>query len=428
MRNLRTVRGLALLACSAVLVVACGGSTGSSQTGGTVKVLATWGGSEQQSFLAMVKPFEDRTGIKIQYEGTRDLNAVLTTRVTAGNPPDLAGLPGPGQMIQFGKAGKLVALDSILDQAKMKDQYGESWQKLVQVNGKQYGIFIKAALKGLIWYDPKIFSAQHWTIPKTYDDLTALAAKIKSSGTAPWCLGIESGAASGWPGTDWLEDFVLRQSGPQKYEDWFNGKLKWSSPEVKLAFQSFGKVVNDSYGGPNTINSTNFGDAGTPMFVTPPKCDMLHQASFITDFFVKANPALKPVDDFNFFPFPDINTQYTGAAEVAGDLFGMFKDTPQSRQLIQYLTTPEAQRIWVKRGGSISPNKQVLPSDYPDKLSMQSAMILTSTKITEFDASDQMPDAMQTAELKGILDFVGDQKKLDSVLASLDTTQATAYK
>jgi alpha-glucoside transport system substrate-binding protein len=428
MRNLRTVRVLALLACSAVLVVACGGSTGGSQTGGTVKVLATWGGSEQQSFLAMVKPFEDRTGIKIQYEGTRDLNAVLTTRVTAGNPPDLAGLPGPGQMIQFAKAGKLIALDSILDQAKMKDQYGESWQKLVQVDGKQYGIFIKAALKGLIWYDPKVFSAQHWTIPKTYDELTALAAKIKSSGTAPWCMGLESGAASGWPGTDWLEDFVLRQSGPQKYEDWYNGKLKWSSPEIKLAFQSFGKIVNDTYGGPPTILSTNFGDAGTPMFVTPPKCDLLHQASFITDFFVKANPALKPVDDFNFFPFPDINTQYTGAAEVAGDLFGMFKDTPQSRQLIQYLTTPEAQRIWVKRGGSISPNKQVLPSDYPDKLSQQSAMILTSTKITEFDASDLMPDAMQTAELKGILDFVGDQKKLDSVLATLDTTQATAYK
>src|ERR1700730_900761 len=150
MRNLRSVRALALLATSAVMVVACGGSTGSTG-GGTVKILATWGGSEQASFLAMVKPFEDSTGIKIQYEGTRDLNAVLTTRVTAGNPPDLAGLPGPGQMITFAKAGKLIALDSVVDQTKMKDQYGDSWLKLVQVNGKQYGIFIKAALKSLIW-------------------------------------------------------------------------------------------------------------------------------------------------------------------------------------------------------------------------------------------------------------------------------------
>jgi alpha-glucoside transport system substrate-binding protein len=409
-------------------MAACGGSTGSSTTGGTVKVLATWGGSEQASFLAMVKPFEDSTGIKIQYEGTRDLNAVLTTRVQAGNPPDLAGLPGPGQMITFAKAGKLIALDSIVDQAAMTSQYGESWQKLVQVNGKQYGIFIKAALKSLIWYDPKVFSANHWTTPKTYDELTALAAKIKASGTAPWCMGLESGAASGWPGTDWLEDLLLRQSGPQKYEDWYNGKLKWSSPEVKQAFQAFGKVVTDTYGGPNTINSTNFGDAGTPMFVTPPKCDLLHQASFITDFFVKANPALKPSEDFNFFPFPDINTQFTGAEEVAGDLFGMFKDTPQARQLMKYLTTPEAQKIWVKRGGSISPNKQVAISDYPDKLSAATAQILTSAKITEFDASDLMPDAMANAEFKGILDYVGDQAKLDSILATLDTAQTAAYK
>jgi alpha-glucoside transport system substrate-binding protein len=430
MRNVRSVQVLVLVALTALLVAACGGTTGSSgtKTGGTVKVLATWGGSEQASFLAMVKPFEDSTGIKVQYEGTRDLNAVLTTRVTAGNPPDLAGLPGPGQMITFAKAGKLIALDNVVDQAAMKDQYGDSWQKLVQVNGKQYGIFIKAALKSLIWYDPKVFSANHWTVPKTYDELTALAAKIKSSGTAPWCMGVESGAASGWAATDWLEDLLLRQSGPQKYEDWFNGKLKWSSPEVKQAFQSLGAVVKDTYGGPNTILSTNFGDAGTPMFVTPPKCDMLHQASFITDFFVKANPALKPGEDFNFFAFPTINTQYAGAEEVAGDLFGMFKDTTQARQLMKYLTTPEAQRIWVKRGGSISPNKQVATSDYPDKLSQATAQILTSAKITEFDASDLMPDAMANAEFKGLLDFIGDQSKLDSVLATLDTAQASAYK
>src|SRR3977135_1261008 len=130
MRNLRTVRGLALLACSAVLVVACGGSTGGSQTGGTVKVLATWGGSEQQSFLAMVRPFEDRTGIKVQYEGTRDLNAVLQTRVQGNNPPDIAGLPGPGQMADFAKAGKLIDLGGVLDQAQMRSDYSDDWLKL----------------------------------------------------------------------------------------------------------------------------------------------------------------------------------------------------------------------------------------------------------------------------------------------------------
>src|SRR5438552_17200531 len=156
-------RAVALLAAMALLLAACGqgsssGSSGTTgQIGGTVSVLATWGGDEQDSFLAMVKPFEDQTGVKVQYEGTRDLNAVLTTRVQGGNPPDLAGLPGPGQMAEFAKMGKLVDLSGVLDQAAMQQQYSQDWIKLGTVDGKMVGIFIKAALKGSIWYDPKTF-------------------------------------------------------------------------------------------------------------------------------------------------------------------------------------------------------------------------------------------------------------------------------
>src|SRR5205807_5640561 len=131
-----------------------------------------------------------------------------------------------------------------------------------------------------------------------------------------------------------------------------------------------------------------------------------HQASFITDFFVKGTPGIKPITDFNFFMFPDINPQYAGSAEVAGDLFGMFKDTPQARALIKYLTTPEAQSIWVKRGGALSPNKLVSLDTYPDQLARESAQIMTTAKSVRFDASDQMPDAMNTAFFKAVLDFV----------------------
>src|SRR5436309_10350509 len=111
--------------------------TGASERiGGTVNVLATWGGDEQASFLAMVQPFEERTGIQVQYEGTRDLNAVLTTRVQGGNPPDVAGLPGPGQMAEFARAGKLIDLGGVLDVSTMRQQYSDDWLKLAQVDGK----------------------------------------------------------------------------------------------------------------------------------------------------------------------------------------------------------------------------------------------------------------------------------------------------
>jgi alpha-glucoside transport system substrate-binding protein len=443
MDHSRFARPLAALIVVALAIAACSpagtspsGSpaTGSpagtdGKIGGTVSVLATWGGAEQDSFLAMVKPFEDQTGVKVQYEGTRDLNAILTTRVQGGNPPDLAGLPGPGQMAQFAKSGKLVDLANILDMTAMRAQYPDAFIKLAQVDGKQVGIFIKSALKGPIWYNPKQFSAKSYTAPKTWDELITLSKKIADSGTTPWCIGLENGAASGWPGTDWIEDIVLRQSGPDVYDQWWQGKTKWSSPEIKKAWQTWGTIVADPkmvLGGKSAMVATAFGDSGNPMFTNPPRCFMHHQASFITDFFTKANPSLKAGEDFNFFMTPDIDPKYAGAVTGSGDLFGMFKDTPQSRALMKYLTTPAAQAIWVKRGGALSANKQV--TDYPDKISADSAKALTSAQVFRFDASDLMPDAMNTAFWKAVLDYVSDPTKLDAILAALDKVQADSYK
>ena len=423
---------LATVACQAPATPPAGSpSPGGEQLGGSVSVLATWTGEEQQAFLEMVAPFEQQTAVQVEYEGTRDLNAVLTARVQGGNPPDVAGLPGPGQMADFARAGKLIDLSGVLDMNAMRSQYAEDWIKLAQVNGAQAGIFIKAAQKGPVWYNPKEFAKAGYQPAKTWDDLMALSRKIAESGTAPWCIGLESGAASGWPATDWLEDIVLRQAGPDVYDRWHQGQVKWSSPEIKKAWQTWGEIVANNgmvYGGRQGMLATRFQEAGNPLFSDPPGCYLHHQASFITTFFQEANPNLKPVEDYNFFPFPDIDPKHAGASEVAGDLFGMFKDTPQSRALIKYLTTPEAQAIWVRRGGALSPNKSVPMDAYPDALARQSAQALTGAKIVRFDASDLMPEAMNAAFWRATLDYVNNPENLDSILANLDRVQAEAYR
>jgi alpha-glucoside transport system substrate-binding protein len=405
--------------------------TAPTKLGGAVGVLATWGGDEQESFLAMVKPFEEQTGVTIQYEGTRDLNAVLTTRVQGGNPPDAAGLPGPGQMAEFARAGKLIDLSTVLDQTAMRAQYSEDWLKLGQADGKQVGIFIKSAVKGSIWYNAKVFAQEGYAVPKTWDELTALATKIAGTGKTPWSIGLESGAASGWPATDWLEDIVLRQSGPEIYDRWHQGRQKWTSAEIKRGWETWGAIVGDPkmvYGGKQYMLATAFGEAANPLFTSPPNAFLHHQASFITSFITEANPNLKPVEDFAFFPFPDIDPTFAGGIVAAGDLFGMFKQTPQAAALMTYLTTPAAQEIWVKRGGALSPNKLVPFTAYPDPIAKASAESLINAKITRFDGSDLMPEAMNNSFWKATLDYVNNPGSLDSVLRSLDTVQADAYK
>jgi alpha-glucoside transport system substrate-binding protein len=406
-------------------------AAGGKKIGGTVSVLATWGGGEQDSFMAMVKPFEDATGVTVQYEGTRDINAVLTSRVQGGNPPDLAGLPGPGQMAQFATQGKLVDLTNIIDMAAYNNDYAKTWLDLGSVNGKMVGIFIKTSVKGLIWYDPKVWQQAGYQVPQSWDDMMKLSDQIASTGATPWCEAIFNGAASGWPGTDWIEDIVLRQSGADVYNNWWQGKVAWTSPEIKQAFQTWGQIVANPkmvYGGTNYVLSTDFSKVGDPLFTTPPGCYMVHQASFITSFFTTTYPNLKPVQDFNFFPFPKFNASSPTATEMAGDLFGMFKDTPQSEALIRYLVTPEAQAIWVQRGGAISPNKLVPLSLYPDDLSRKAAQLLTTADVAVFDASDMMPETMNNAFWKAILDYVQTPSNLDSILQQLDTTRASAYK
>ena len=432
MRSSSHLRALVVAVAAVLTAVACG--TGSSQNAGTIKFLGVWSGAEQASWFAVLKPFEDSTGIKVSYEASRDQDAILTSTVAAGNPPDVAGAPSPQLLSQFAKQGKLKALNDAVDMTSLQANTAASWIKLGEPlnDGKLYQIFAWGAVKGLIWYDPKNFQAKGYNVPKSWTDLQNLQTQIKGNGTTPWCVTVESGSATGWAASDWLKEIVLSQSGPDVYDKWVAGTQKWSSPEIKQAWQTFGSVLgpggSNVYGGPQYVVATAFGDVGTPMFANPPKCYMLNQASFITSFFTSANPSLQPVTDFNFFPLPDINTQYAGAHVVAGDSFAMFKDTPQARKLMAYLTTADAQAIWVKRGGKLAVNKQVSADLYPDALSKQSAQIIVNTQIGKYDATDQMPADMKAATWSDLVKFIQNQNQLDSLLAHLDTVQASAYK
>jgi len=422
------MRGLVPLAVVTLAATACSSGGGSSSNssdlhGKTVNVIGTWGGDEQKAFLQMVAPWEQQTGAKVKYTGTRDINTVLTTGVASGVLPDLAGLPGPGQMAEYAANGSLKPLDDVLDMNAYKSDTASALVNLGSTNGKVYGVFIKAAVKGLIWYNPKAHDYGQ-APPKTFDDLMSQGKANQGQAKSLWCLGIESGAASGWPGTDWIEDLVLRTAGPDVYTSWYEGKTKWTDPAIKAAFDLYvNDVLANTYGGDKTAVATNFGNAGDPMFANPPGCEFLHQASFITTF--SQFKSHQSGTDYNFFPFPDINPQYAGAVEGAGDLFGMFHDTPAAKSLMKYLVTAQAQDIWVKIGGALSANKGA--TDYPDDISKRSAAILANAKYFVFDASDSMPTAMNDAFWTAMVDLTNGSKTVDQVLTQLDSVQKDAY-
>ena len=392
--------------------------------GQTVSVIGTWTDAEEAAFRSMVKPWETQTGATVKYQGTRAINDILAAGIPTGVLPDLAGLPGPAQMQEYVKAGALKPLDGVLDVATYASETAAGLVDLGKVSGKTYGVFIKGAVKGLIWYSPKLhdYSA---AAPATWDDLMTQIKANQGNAKALWCLGLASGAATGWPATDWIENILVRQAGPQVYNDWWAGKVKWTDPAIKAAFTSFmNDVVANTFGGGTNAVATKFENGGDPLFASPPGCAVFQQGSFITG--LGAFKGKTAGTDYNAFPFPSFSSQYATAVEGAGDLFGMFHDTAAAKSLMAYLVTAPAQDIWVKIGGALSANKNA--TDYPDAISKTMGGMLANAGTLVFDASDQMPTAMNAAFFSHIVSLISGKETIDAALAALQKVANDAYK
>lgn len=386
---------------------------------GTVSVLGAISGEQQAQLEAALVPFETETGIEVIYEGTDAFTTLLPVRIDSNDAPDIAMFPQPGLMRSLAEEGALVPLENVLTREELAQYYPESWIELSEVGDQVYGIWYRAAVKSLMWYVPEEFAKGNYAPPETWDEMLALSDRMVADGKTPWCLGLESGNSSGWPGTDWIEEIVLRQSGPEYYDDWVEHQVPFNAPQIQEAFETFGQIVRSPgyvWGGKTGALSIPWGDSIGGLFGKNPNCLMHRQGNFASGFF----PAdVVPGKDVDFFPTPDINPDYKNALLVAGDIFSMVNDTPEARKLMAYLATPTPHEIWAAEGGFLSANKQVDLSVYPDVISRKEAALLTEADIVRFDGSDLMPGAVGTGTFwSGVMDFVAGasaQKSTDKI-------------
>jgi alpha-glucoside transport system substrate-binding protein len=402
----------------ALLVAACG-SAPQSSADPMIRVVASWTGRELEAFKSVLAPFEARTGYHVEYVATRDLRGTLAQQVADGVPPDIAGLAGPQHMADLAHAGVLHDLAGAIDLRAYKDAVAPTFIDLGTVDGRLVGVFIRSTVKGLIWFNPAVH--QH-DAPTTWAELELMTVQLRE--TTPWCLGLASRESSGWPGTDWIENFLIRQSGVDVYDEWVAGNLAWTSPEVTRAWKAYGRVAAESavYGGIRGALETDFSDAGEPLFTDPPGCLFLHQGSFMPTFWQQDGRV--PGRDFDFFPFPEVDADHRGGVVGAGDLFGLLTESEPARELLRYLVTPEAQTLWVSAGGALSVHRKV--TAYPDAVATRAAAMLTQASSFRFDASDLMPSDVNVAFWHGVLDYTEDPSRLPAILADLDSTRLRA--
>ena len=392
-----------------------------------VTVMVLWSGAELDAFQQVVQAFEAKTGIKVQVESVgRDLPTILVTRFEAGNPPDVAVMPNPGQMAEFVSRGGLVPVEGFVDLS----QHPGAFVDLATVEDHVYGIFISADLKSLVWYNPDTLYAEGLAPADSWDELMYITETLASRGKVPWAVGLESGAASGWPGTDWIEDIMLRTAGPELYDKWVSHEIPWTHPAIKRAFELFGAIVRNEkyvYGGTTGALSINFGDSPCVLWDEPPGAYLHRQATFIKSFIADCHPELDLDRDVGFFVFPPIDPKWGTPLLGAGDLISAFRDTPQVEEFLQYLASAEAQGLWCGALGKLAINVNVPASVYPDKLTAAAAEILKGAEIFRFDASDLMPAAVGAGAFwTGVLDYVSGVD-LDTVLQNIEQAAQSAY-
>jgi len=403
---------------------------GGEQIGGSINLLGVIGGEELDALQSTYEAFEDATGISIEFEGTRDMAAVLQTRVDGGNPPDAIMTASIGQLRDLGAAGDMIALDDILDMATVSEEFDAGLLGLGTVDDTLYGVFNTAALKGLIYYNTAVYDGPLENV--NWDQMNEWQAARAAEGITPWCIGLESGAATGWPATDWIEHFLLKQASLDIYDQWWQGDLSWNAPEIKAAWEAFGAIATDPTlvnGGPDAIVSTSFASAANPLFSDPPGCLVSHQADFLAASLPSEVEAAVQGETFNVFMFPSIASvpENAGHVEIAGGMLGIMNDTPQTRAFIEYSASPEAQALIGATGRWLAPNRAVDPAVYATPISAFAADTLANAVAVRFDASDLMPASMNEAFWRGVLDYVTGADSLDSILERLDGVREEAY-
>ena len=409
--RIRKLHALALIAAVFALALAgCGddddGDGGvAGDVSGSVDIAGVWTGEEAQSFQAVLDGFRaEYPNVTVSYDAAGDeLPTVLATAVQGGNPPDLAAVPQPGLVSDFYDQGALIPLD--FAEQEIRDNFTPGAVDIATFDGQVYGFLFKAANKSTVWYNVGLYDAAGVRPAETFDEFLRNARTLKASGTSAYSIGVDAG----WPLTDLFENIYLRQAGPEMYDRLAEHRIPWTDQSVRDALETMTEIIADSgniVGGTSGALQTDFPTSVTNAFKENPDGANVIEGDFVAGE-IDASTEAKPLTDYDVFDFPSVD----GSEPVVvggGDTIVMFKDTPASQALVEYLSTPEAAEIWAERGGFSSANRNLDTSVYPDELTRRTASAIADVDTFRFDLSDLQPAAFGATVGQGMWQVLTD--------------------
>ncbi len=366
-------------------------------------------------------PFEKCTGATIKGTFDKSFETQILVQAKAGNPPDIGIVPQPGLLQQLVATGKAKPAPAETE-ANVDKFFSKDWKSYGTVNGVFYAAPQNANMKSFVWYSPKEFTERGYTAPTTLDELKTLSDKIAATGKKPWCAGIGSGEATGWPVTDWMEDWMLRLYGPEVYDKWVKHEIAFNAEEPTAVLDAVGaylkndKYVNGGLGNVKSIATTTFQDGGLP--ILQGQCSLHRQASFYAANW-PAGTKVAPDGDVFAFYLPG-KTAADKPVLGGGEFLIAFSDRPEVKAFQTFVSSDTWANLAAAGGGgrSVSANKGVdvgkcLCSEI-DKLSF--SVLQDPNAVFRFDGSDAMPAAIgSNAFWKQATSWITGQSTRDTV-------------
>ena len=384
-------------------------------SGQTVTITGPWLQPEDAVFRSVVAYFADATGAEVIYTGSDSFEQQIVIDAEAGAAPNIAVFPQPGLAADMASRGLLHPLpEGMGDWVAENYGAGESWVDLgtyADENGNDqlFGFFYNVNVKSLVWYVPENFEDAGYEIPESMEELKALTEQIVADGEVPWCIGLGSGAATGWPATDWVEDIMLRTQPPEVYDGWTTNEIPFNDERVVAAIEEFGWFVGDDAkvsGGAGAVATTDFRDSPKGLFASPPQCYMHRQASFVPAFFPEG---IEFGADVDFFYFPSYAEKDLGNPVLGGGtLMAITEPSDATNELMEFFQLPLAHEVFMAQSGFLTPHKGVNLDAYMNAALRGQGEILINATTFRFDGSDLMPGGVGAGTFwTGMVDFTG---------------------
>ncbi|MFD3483209.1 hypothetical protein [Streptomyces sp. NPDC058665] len=404
-RLFRTVLAGALLAGAAVVSAGC-----AAEDEPTLVVLGPWTDGEEKPFRKTLAKIGERTGRHYVYKGTRSLRETLVAQLRTDAPPDVAILNGPGELAEYALNGDARPLEG-----DVEDKAVAPWAPSFPVTTTKgtethaYWVPIRVDLKSIVW--------------------SRAGEADAGPEDAVWCLGMASGATSGWPGTDWIEDLLLQRQGHAVYEQFATGQLPWDKRPVKRAWQDWAALLatDEPANGVDSL-TTHFENLGAGRYglLKAKDCTREHQGSFIGRHY---GDDVRPAPTADFV---EGLPRGRNVFEVSGDMAAVFKPSDAAWELLLELTSPRTQADWVEAAGpgerpyfpsGTSGTAGTTGGKAPTGASADVLRMLDGADQICVDASDAMPSTLRGAFQRAVLEFLEkpqDTVALDGLLAQLE--------